>query len=163
MLSVENHGDRHMTLFCIEGAIMRRCFKYFNYFLILLKKMNFFVSIIRILHIKKLLILINNSWYQSDFFLYQKIISWYLSCRNLSVTSCPLQTDSSGSSPVPSRHFVSNPHMNEKNFKDKTKMVNLISYEYDQNYQEHFKNNEFSYILHSPLTPSLAVSNQVQL
>lgn len=61
-------------------------------------------------------------------FFYQKSISWYLSCRNLSVTSCPLQTDSSGSSPVSSRHFVSNPHMNEKKFKDKTKMVNLISF-----------------------------------
>lgn len=151
---------------------MRRCFKYFNYFLILLKKMNFFVSIIRILHIKKLLILKNNSWYQSDFFLYQKIISWYLSCRNLSVTSCPLQTDSSGSSPSSSRHFVLNPHMNEKNFKDKTKMVNLISFwqaRPKENYGEArylsgvqlvismnmtriikstYKNNKFSYILY---------------
>lgn len=119
-------------------------------------------------------------------FFYQKSISWYLSCRNLSVTSCPLQTDSSGSSPVSSRHFVSNPHMNEilkiklkygksyfilasktqgKLWRGTIPVRRTVSdfNEYDQNYQEHFKNNKFSYILHSPLTPSLAVSNQVQL
>lgn len=94
------------------------------------------------------------------FFFYQKIISWYLSYRNLSVTSCPLQTDSSGSSPVSSRHFVSNPHMNEilkiklkygksyfilasktqgKLWRGTTPVRRTVSdfNEYDQNYQEH--------------------------